>query len=262
MPRKRPARDALKRLLFERLTDWAGVDAALVKHRLVLSRSSLERYFSGKSDSARTLRVIATLLGTTPQALTMQMRSVPSASPALAPEQPGKLSREAYRIAYGFWVEMTTRKIGLPIDLDRDMVNEIYDSWYTFFKVGRDLMRSVPLHEDPSSDSTRLLVQLAHSVLNHGLRPHLERWQAKFRHWQRQGGDRAQSPGTSPQAAQALFPEWDVLCEDLLASNRKLVGYLATLEAMLGYPVVVATKRPRQRPRPNQRRTSTARRKH
>ena len=37
------------------------------------------------------------------------------------------------QIAYSIWVELSTRKIGLPIDLDHDVISDVYDSWYNFF---------------------------------------------------------------------------------------------------------------------------------
>src|SRR5689334_17490848 len=37
------------------------------------------------------------------------------------------------QVAYAVWVELSTRKIGLPIDVEHDVIVEIYDSWYTFF---------------------------------------------------------------------------------------------------------------------------------
>lgn len=243
----RPSCAAIKGLVFERHTDWAGIEAALNRHRLVLSRSSLERFFNGKSRSGRTLRIVATLLGTTPDALAAQART-PSPRTITDPSRTKGLGAEAYRVAYGLWVEMTTRKIGLSIDLERDLVLEVYDSWYAFFKSARELAKAIPLHEDPSSRELRQLVALSHAILNHGLRPHLERWQARFRHWHRNGGDRSQASGLSPQEAQTLFTEWDALRDDLLASNRRLVGYLASLEALLGYPAApIESGSPRNR---------------
>lgn len=232
MPPTREERTRIKQMLLDRYTDWAGVHAALAGSGHALSQSTLERFFNGRSDSARTLRLIASLLGTTPSALLLQVE--PSAA------SPAKATRladsEAYRVAYQLWVEMTTRKIGLPIDLSHDLVAEVYDSWYAFFKTARELIKAIPLHKNPQCAQMRQLVALSQAVLNKGLRPHLERWQGRFRHWSALGGDRAQSPGRTPQEAQALFPEWAQLREDLLAANRRLVGYLTSLELMLGKP--------------------------
>ena len=43
-------------------------------------------------------------------------------------------------IAYKIWVELNTRKIGLAIDFDNDVIVEIYKSWYQFFGITREFM--------------------------------------------------------------------------------------------------------------------------
>lgn len=68
------------------------------------------------------------------------------------------------------------------------------------------------------------------------MRPHLEQWQARFRVWQADGGNRALAPGLAPQEAQCHFPEWAALSRDLLAANQRLGGYLASLESMITKP--------------------------
>lgn len=232
----------LKHTLLERHTDWSGVHAALKADSRTLSQSTLERFFNGRSRSPRTLRHIALLLNTTTEALLAHVRQ------SFATDQttnarnftPHLRNPEAFRVAYQIWVEMNTRKVGLPIDLSHDLVSEIYDSWYAFFREARCLIKLIPLHRSPTCPVMRRLVQVSHALLNDGMRPHLERWQGKFRHWQKLGGDHAQSPGLMPQQAQMLFPEWAQLSTDLLSSNRKLIGYLGVLEELLGYPTATA----------------------
>src|SRR5690242_3692563 len=56
-----------------------------------------------------------------------------------------KPNYEDVQIAYKLWVELSTRKIGLPIDLNDDVIVEVYNSWYEFFKVTRDLIKSIPV---------------------------------------------------------------------------------------------------------------------
>ena len=51
------------------------------------------------------------------------------------------------QIAYKIWVELSTRKIGLPIDLEHDVISEVYDSWHTFFTVTRELVKDVPVNK-------------------------------------------------------------------------------------------------------------------
>lgn len=238
MPLSRPERDRLKELVLAHHRDWAALHAALKsRHALAISQSSLDRFFSGRSDSARTLRTIALLLGTTPEALGNRVRLVTPAVPSerTAPAAPLR-DPEAFRVAYQLWVEMTTRKLGHAIDPAQDLIAECYDSWYAFFKSARELIKAIPLHKDPECAELRRLVQLSQAVLNDGLRPHLQRWQARFRSWLAHGGDRARASGLSPQEAQQLFPQWATLRDDLLAANQRLIGYLATLDVMVARP--------------------------
>ncbi len=235
----REERAQIKRLLLERHTDWSGVHRTLRAAGHTASQSTLERFFNGRSNSARTLRLVALALSTTAEALLSHARHLAATDKPPRGRKPAVArfrDPEAYRVAYQLWVEMTTRKIGLPINLHHDLASEIYDSWYSFFREARSLLKAVPLHRNPNCCAMRQLVRLSHAVLNDGLRPHLEQWQGKFRHWQKGGGDGAQGPGLTPQQAQALFPEWPQLSGDLLAANRKLIGYLGELEALLGYP--------------------------
>lgn len=48
-----------------------------------------------------------------------------------------KLNKKDQEIAYKLWVELSTRKIGLPYDEEYDVITEVYDSWYSFFKIAR-----------------------------------------------------------------------------------------------------------------------------
>ena len=83
-------------------------------------------------------------------------------------------------IAYKLWVELTTRKIGIPFDEENDVINEVYNSWYEFFKIARELMKEIPVD---SGKNSLQLAELTSKVLNEGLRPHLTSWQARYRKW-------------------------------------------------------------------------------
>lgn len=228
-------RHRLKTLIFDRYDDWSGVLGAVQERRLTISRTALERYFNGRSDSRRTLRCVAALLHTTPDVLLNHTRPANPLATATRAFRPLS-DPEAFRIAYQLWIEMTTRKLGLPIDLRHDLVADLYDSWYAFFKTARELIKAIPLHRDPASREMRQLVELSRAILNEGMRPHLEQWQARFRVWLADGGNRALAPGLTPQEAQCHFPEWATLSRDLLAANQRLGGYLASLESMITKP--------------------------
>lgn len=230
MNRLSPAeRDRIRDLVLTHHGDWGGFHAALTTKGRTISQSSIDRFLRGNTDSARTLRMLAVSLSTTPAGLVNQVRLLSVGARSSVTNGNGALKRlrnpDAFQIAFQLWIEMTTRKIGLSIDLTQDLVSECYNSWYAFIKVARELMKTIPLHKDPRSAEMRQLIQLSQAVLNDGLRPHLQRWQARLRRWLASGGDQAQGQALSPQEAQRLFPEWTALSDDLLATNQRLIGY-------------------------------------
>lgn len=83
-------------------------------------------------------------------------------------------------IAYKIWIELTTRKIGIKFDEQYDVISEVYDSWYEAFKSIRNLLSDIPADR---LDDAKGLIDLTTKVLNNGLRPHLTKWQAKYRVW-------------------------------------------------------------------------------
>ncbi len=126
------------------------------------------------------------------------------------------------QIAYSIWVELSTRKIGLPIDVDDDIIAEIYDSWYAFFSVTRELIKDIPVSK-VRNDSTSKIINLSVEVLNEGLRPHLTKWQARYRHWYEKQLDK--SDDVDPQSLQKRFPAYDALTSDMLEVNKRLIKY-------------------------------------
>ena len=111
-------------------------------------------------------------------------------------------SKKDQEIAYKLWVELSTRKIGLRFDKENDVIKEVYDSWYTFFETARELLKDIPGNRIPYSGD---LIELTEKVLNIGLRPHLTKWQAKYRRWYEE--------------------ELKRLVEDLLETNEKMIEY-------------------------------------
>lgn len=132
------------------------------------------------------------------------------------------------QVAYAIWVELSTRKIGLPIDFNNDVIIEIYDSWYNFFSVTRELVKSVPAAQ-VRRGSTQAIIKLSIEVLNEGLRPHLTKWQARFRHWyERELKKYDEASGEEvldPQQLQSKFPQYDELKADMESVNRALERY-------------------------------------
>ena len=140
------------------------------------------------------------------------------------------------QVAYAIWVELSTRKIGLPIDFEHDVITEIYDSWYEFFSVTRELVKGVPIAQ-VKRDSTQAIIRLSIEVLNEGLRPHLTRWQARFRRWYEHELKRldqsADEKVIDPQQIQVHFPQYDALKDDMERVNQALVRYRAKMRELV-----------------------------
>lgn len=131
-------------------------------------------------------------------------------------------NRTDRQIAYAIWVELNTRKVGLPIDPEHDVISEVYNSWYEFFGVTRELIKEVPAHK-LRSKGTRAIVWASVQVLNEGLRPHLTQWQARYRRWYET--TLKDDDFREPQLVQQDFPKYDELVKDLLEINAKLIEY-------------------------------------
>lgn len=134
-------------------------------------------------------------------------------------------------IAYKAWVEIITRKVALPYEEDKDVIVEVYDSWYQVFGILRDLAKSIPAHKMRKDEGTQNLVNLMIRVLNEGLRPHLTTWQAKFRKWYTD--ELEKDKNKSPQEIQKEFPEYVVLVKDIKKVNKIMQEYRDSLEKIV-----------------------------
>ena len=125
---------------------------------------------------------------------------------------------DVQEIAYQLWVELTTRKLAIPIEED-DVIIEILDSWYAAFSAIRELFKSIPGNclQDASD-----LVNVTTKVLNEGLRPHLTKWQAKYRAWYKYEENNSTE---SPQEIQKRYPKYDELVTDLKDTNQHLIAF-------------------------------------
>ena len=132
-------------------------------------------------------------------------------------------------------MELSTRKIGLPIELTDDVIVEVYDSWYKFFSVTRELIKSVPISKVKRKD-TKQIIDLSIEVLNTGIRPHLTKWQARFRRWYDNALEDAENRASTPQTIQRKFPEYGSLSEDLMRVNQQLMRYRDKLYELVSSP--------------------------
>jgi hypothetical protein len=136
------------------------------------------------------------------------------------------------QIAYQLYIELSTRKIGLPIDFEDDFLIEIYDSWYEFFKVTREHIKAIPAQKVRTSKTTKAIVKIAIEVLNEGLRPHLTKWQARFRKWYQIHSEKEDFRDKSPQDLQKEFPDYSKLIEEMKEVNKKLIEYRRVMKQL------------------------------
>lgn len=141
-------------------------------------------------------------------------------------------NHETLRIAHQAWAELATRKAALPFEVDHDVIAEVYDSWYVLFGELRALVKSVPAEQLSTGQPAARLVEVLVQALNEGLRPHLTRWQAKYRAWWESEKAKPENQGMAPQELQRRFPEHDALLKDLLIVNRDLQGFSEALRKL------------------------------
>jgi len=120
------------------------------------------------------------------------------------------------------YVELSTRKAGIPINEDNDVIEEIYDSWYKLFCNIRDEMKLLPAAYFRNSHSYPA-IQMAHEILNEILRPHLTEHQAKFRRWFENARQNQKNKNIAPQQLQKNYPDYKVLMMSIKEVNKKLV---------------------------------------
>lgn len=124
-------------------------------------------------------------------------------------------------IAYKLWVELNTRKIGLEFDTENDVIDEVYNSWYEYFRIARELIKELPVNK---IESTPELIELVTNVLNNGLRPHLTKWQARYRRWY-SVAIKSNSTEEPPQDIQKKYPHYRELVDDLIKTNKQMIAY-------------------------------------
>lgn len=128
-------------------------------------------------------------------------------------------NKKDQEIAYKIWVELSTRKIGLRFDEENDVIKEVYDSWYKFFETVRELLKEVPANRIPYASK---LIDLTEKVLNEGLRPHLTKWQARYRRWYEK---ELEKDNGAPQDIQKKYPDYTALVADLTETNNIMIAY-------------------------------------
>ncbi len=137
---------------------------------------------------------------------------------------------EDIQIAHKLWTQLITRKAAIVIDPEKDVITEVYDSWYALFTTTRKLISEIPI-KYLNEESTKKLISISTDVLNIGLRPHLTTWQARYRNWYKDQEDELKT--ISPQEVQKKYPAYDLLIAEMKKVNANLINYAEQLQIII-----------------------------
>src|SRR5208282_3376635 len=119
----------------------------------------------------------------------------------------------------------------IPFNPEDDVIVEVYDSWYALFQRTRQLIGDIPGKCIRRDKSTQQIVKIATDTLNLGLRPHLTKWQARYRNWWHNSEDALKR--TTPQEHQKTFQQYAELVEEMLVVNKQMIEYAAQLHKIV-----------------------------
>lgn len=136
---------------------------------------------------------------------------------------------EVAKIAHNAWVELSSRKAAVPFDPEYDVITEVYNSWYELFRALRDLAKTIPPDSVRASGDAPVLAEVLLNALNDGLRPHLTKWQARFRRWYDANLTNPAFASMTPQEVQRQFPEYRDLLVDLQRVNAGMIQFAEEL---------------------------------
>lgn len=121
------------------------------------------------------------------------------------------------------YIELSTRKAAIPIDENEDVIEEIYDSWYKLFCIIREEMKSLPVIYFKDQSHASPAIELAQEILNEILRPHLTKYQAKYRSWLEKEKQNSKNKNITPQALQKKYPDYQSMIKSLKQTNKVLI---------------------------------------
>lgn len=134
-------------------------------------------------------------------------------------------------IAHKIYIELITRKATIEFEEDKDVIIEVYNSWYTLFQITREELKTINGRLLKDNNTSTQLTKLLTDILNKGLRPHLTEYQAKFRKWY---SEQLESNKTqSPQQIQANYEDIVPLMTSIKEVNSTLVEYSEQLKKII-----------------------------
>jgi hypothetical protein len=141
-----------------------------------------------------------------------------------------ELTQKELDISWKLYVQLTTRKAAIPIDPDKDIITEVYDSWYELFTTTREYLLELTTKDLEGNENAQQIVKLSLNVLNKGLRPHLTEWQGKYRKWYDNAQKNPEYEDLSPQEIQREYKDYDELIKSIEEVNKNLILYADELK--------------------------------
>jgi hypothetical protein len=145
-----------------------------------------------------------------------------------------KSDAEIRLFANRIYIELITRKAGIPIDEKNDVIEELYNSWYKLFCIIRDEIKALPIDCLKDQSNPELAQGISISILNDLLRPHLTEHQAKYRSWLAEAKQDPKNKGITPQDLQKKYPDYKILMKSLKETNNKLIESAEKLSLIAG----------------------------
>lgn len=141
-----------------------------------------------------------------------------------------RLTEKELDISWKLYVQLNTRKAAIPIDEENDIIIEIYDSWYELFKSTREYLIELPATEIQGNENAQEIVRLSLDVLNKGMRPHLTKWQGKYRSWYDTEVQKEENQSLTPQELQRKYEHYDKMVSEIKIINKELNRYAEELK--------------------------------
>ena len=135
-----------------------------------------------------------------------------------------KVNSEIQKFANNIYIELITRKAGIPIDENNDVIEELYNSWYKLFCIIRDEIKALPINFIKDQSNPESAQGIAIKILNDILRPHLTEFQARFRSWLTEAKQIPEYKNITPQELQQKYPDYKILMKSIIETNKMLIG--------------------------------------
>ncbi len=143
-------------------------------------------------------------------------------------------SYQNIEIAHKIYIELITRKAAIEIEEEKDVIVEVYNSWYSLFQTTRNELKSIEGKLLVENNTSQEIVRLLTDILNEGLRPHLTEFQARFRKWYNEKLEKGDT--RSPQEIQSAFDDYDALMSSIKDVNKLLIQYANNLKIIINGP--------------------------